>query len=301
MQDLNDMLLFAKVVEHGGYTAASHALGIPVSRISRRLSALEAELGVRLLNRTTRKISVTDVGQTYYQHCAALVAEASAARDAVERTTAQPQGLVRMSCPVGLLQSGVDAIVADYQLRYPRVRVMIEATARRVDVVEEGFDLALRVRQPPYEDSDLVVRPLATASQVLAATPGFVAEHGPIETPADIAGVPTVSMVQRGERYTWRLIDPDGKAVSVPHVPRLAVDELSTLHVALLRGVGLACIPRQMVRADLEAGRLVQLLPGYTVPEGTVQAVFASRRGLVPAVRELVDMLVHEFDWDSCS
>jgi len=295
MQDLNDMYLFAKVVDYGGYTAASRALGIPVSRISRRIAALEEALGVRLLHRTTRKISVTEIGHTYYQHCAALVAEAAAAQEAVDRTTSQPQGLIRFSCPVGLLQSDVARIVSDYLARNPLVRVQIEATSRRVDVVEEGLDLALRVRQPPFEDSELVVRPLATTRAVVVATPDFFERHGHPEHVEDIARLPTLSMVQTGEKHVWRFKGPDGKEAAVAHVPRLSVDDLNTLQTAALQGLGLACLPWFMVAADVEAGRLRVTLSKYTLPEGIVQAVFPSRRGLVPAVRGFLDALVEAF------
>ncbi|VCU70257.1 HTH-type transcriptional regulator DmlR [Pigmentiphaga humi] len=295
MQDLNDMYLFAKVVEHGGYTAAAQAMGIPVSRVSRRVAALEEELGVRLLNRTTRKISVTEVGNTFYLHCAALAAEAAAAREAVDRTTSQPQGLIRLSCPAGLLQSDVAAIVAEYLAAHPRVRVQIDATSRRVDLVEEGMDLALRVRQPPFEDSELVVRPLATSRMVLVATPGFFRQHGEPDDLDGLARLPTLSMVQAAEKHVWRFTGPDGRQVSVGHVPRLSVDDLTTLHIAALQGLGIACVPWALVAADVQAGVLQVTLPGYSLPEGVVQAVFPSRRGLVPAVRGLVDALVQAY------
>ena len=146
MHDLNAMYLFAKVVEHGGYTAAARALGMQTSKISRHVTDLEKELGVRLLNRTTRRMSVTDIGQTFYQHCAALVAEAQAATEIIDRTRSVPQGMVRMSCPVPLLETDVAAIVSRYLVENPLVRVQIDATSRRVNVIEEGVDVALRVR-----------------------------------------------------------------------------------------------------------------------------------------------------------
>ena len=159
MHDLNAMYLFAKVVEHGGYTAAARALGMQTSKISRHVTDLEKALGVRLLNRTTRRMSVTDVGQTFYQHCAALVAEAQAATEIIDRTRSVPQGTVRMSCPVPLLETDVAAIVSRYLVENPLVRVHIDATSRRVNVIEEGVDVALRVRRPPLEDSGLAMRP----------------------------------------------------------------------------------------------------------------------------------------------
>lgn len=299
MQDLNDMYLFAKVVEHGGYTATARALGIPVSRISRRIAALENELGVRLLHRTTRKISVTEIGQTYYQHCAALAAEAAAAREAVDRTTSKPQGLIRFSCPVTLLHSDIGAIVANYLEQYPQVRVQIDATSRRVDVVEEGFDLALRVRTPPLEDSELVVRPLSSSRLVLVATPDFFARHGEPQDIRDLERLPTLSMMQAAERHVWRFVGPDGAEVSVGHVPRLSVDDLNTLRSTALQGLGIACLPWSLVVADVEAGLLHVTLARYSPPEGIVQAVFPSRRGLVPAVRGFLDALVAAYSRQS--
>jgi DNA-binding transcriptional LysR family regulator len=295
MQDLNDMYLFAKVVEHGGYSSAARLLGVPVSKLSRRIADLENSLGVRLLNRTTRKVSVTEIGHTFYRHCAALVAEASAAKDAVDRTTSQPQGLIRISCPVGVLQNNVANILSAYLAANPLVRAYVEATPRRVDVVEEGFDLALRVRIPPFEDSELVVRPLAIAESVLAASPKFFAAHGRPQTVQDIANLPTLSMAQAGEKHTWNFIGPDGKEVSVTHIPRLSIDDFHTLRVAMLDGVGISAVPKELVAADLLAGRLEEVLHGYAPPRGVFQAVFPSRRGLVPAVRGFVDALVEGF------
>ncbi|WP_345250549.1 LysR substrate-binding domain-containing protein [Pigmentiphaga soli] len=299
MQDLNDMFLFSKVVEHGGYSAAARALGMPVSKLSRRIASLERELGVRLLNRTTRKVSLTDIGHTYYQHCAAVAAEARAAQDAIDRTSSQPQGLIRVSCPVGLLQSNVTDILIAYQVRYPLVRVHLEATSRRVDVVEEGFDVALRVRQPPFENSELVVRPLAGAASTLVASPEFLARHGRPATIEDLSALPTVSMAQAGDRYSWTFKAPDGRDVSVSHTPRLATDDLATLRQAVLAGVGIGLVPLHLVASHLQQGALEAVLPGYTLPYSVVQAVFASRRGLVPAVREFVDALVQGFEFVS--
>lgn len=149
MQDLNAMLLFAQVVEHGSYSAAARATGVQTSKLSRRIAQLELQLGVRLLQRTTRKVTVTEVGQSYYLHCAALAAEAAAAQDAIDRTRSTPQGLVRMSCPISLIEGAVGPILARFLVLHPLVRVYVDMTNRRVDLIEEGFDIALRVRSLP--------------------------------------------------------------------------------------------------------------------------------------------------------
>lgn len=298
MHDLNDMYLFAKVVEQGGYSAAARHLGMQVSRLSRRISELEASLGVRLLNRTTRKISLTDVGNTFYQHCIALVAEAQAARDTIDRTRAEPQGLVRISCPVGLLQSNVAAIVTRFLLEKPLVRVYVEATNRRVEVVEEGFDIALRVRNLPLEDSNLAVRMLANTELILIGSPGLLAQHGRPQQIADLSRYSTLSMTRPGDKYTWQFTRLDGSIEAVSLLPRLATDDFVTLHRAALNGLGITYLPKFMVQQDLASGALEHVLPELTIPQGVVHALFPSRRGLVPAVRDFIDALVEGFRTD---
>jgi DNA-binding transcriptional LysR family regulator len=292
LHDLHDMYLFAKVVEHGGYSAAAFALGMQASKLSRHIASLERQLGVRLLNRTTRRISVTEAGQTFYGHCAAVVAEAQAARDAIDRSRSSPQGLVRMSCPLALLQGGLNQVVADYMVANPLVRVAIDATNRRVDVIEEGIDIALRARVPPLDDSDLAVRLLTTSVPMLVASPRLF-ERMP--APADIAGlsqIPTLSMLRVGDKYEWNLVALDGRQVTVPHTPRMVTDDMPTLRVAALAGLGVTQLPRDQVQSELDAGLLVPVLPEYCSQTRMVHAVFPSRRGQLPAVRGLLDALV---------
>ena len=160
ISDLNDLRLFAGVVEHGSYTAAARSLGLQTSKLSRRIRALEEELGVRLLNRTSRSLSLTETGRQFHQHCLALVAEAKAAKDIVDRTRSKPQGTVRIACAVALLESGISTMIARYIHDNPDVQILLDATNRRVDVVEEGLDFAIRVRLPPLENTDLAVRQL---------------------------------------------------------------------------------------------------------------------------------------------
>ena len=296
MHDLNAMYLFAKVVEHGGYTAAARALGMQTSRISRHVTDLEKDLGVRLLNRTTRRMSLTDVGQTFYQHCAALVAEAQAATETIDRTRTVPQGTVRMSCPVPLLETDVAVIVSRYLIDNPQVRVQIDATGRRVNVIEEGVDIALRVRRPPLEDSGLVVRPLSNSAAVLVSSPQLFARRARPIHPSELAELPTLDMSSASDRYTWEFRTPTGDEISVSHTPRLTTDDFATLRLAAIDGVGIALLPYFLARSGLQSGALEQLMPDYGSPESLVHAVFPSRRGLVPAVRALLDALVAGFD-----
>jgi DNA-binding transcriptional LysR family regulator len=185
-RDLNNLYFFAKVVDSGSFTAAAEVLGIQTSKLSRRIGELEKELGVRLLNRTTRKLSLTEAGKTLHHHCVALIAEAEAARDAINRTVSAPRGLVRISCPTGLLQGGVADMLAQYLDAYPEVRVALHATNRRVDVVDDGIDIAIRVRLPPLNDSDLAMRSFGQLWSFPA--------------PAGVIGIPTSFEVD-GEEY----------------------------------------------------------------------------------------------------
>jgi DNA-binding transcriptional LysR family regulator len=294
-KDLNNLYFFAKVVEYGGYTAAAEGLGMQTSKLSRRVGALEKELGVRLLNRTTRKLSLTDAGKTFHRHCMALIAEAEAAKDAIGQTLSSPRGLVRMSCPTGLLQAGVADVVAGYLAANPQVQIALDATNRRVDVVDEGIDVALRVRFPPLDDSDLAMRSFGLSEIILAASPAFIAAHGQPKALADVGRLPTLSMGTVGKEHTWRFVDADSNSAELIHSPSLATDDLYTLRRAAIRGVGVACLPTLLIAEDLSSGVLVRVLPPLSFRAGVLHAVFPSRRGMVPAVRALLDCLSEGF------
>src|SRR5712672_856731 len=211
VRDLNDLYLFAKVADFGSYTAAAKALGLQTSKLSRRIAALEGELGVRLINRTTRRLSLTEAGKTFHRHCLALLDEAQAAKDAMSQLLGSPQGLVRISCPTGLLQGGVADVLARFLAKHPRVRVALDATNRRVDVVDEGLDIAMRVRKPPLDDSDLAMRALGPDEMILVARPELIAAYGEPQALEDLAQMPTLSMASADERSTWRFVRMDGE------------------------------------------------------------------------------------------
>ncbi|TWB43489.1 LysR family transcriptional regulator [Nitrospirillum pindoramense] len=295
MRDLNDLYYFAQVVDHGGFAAAERALGVPKSTLSRRVSMLEEQLGVRLLQRSTRRFAITDVGRTYHAHCLAMIAEAEAAQEAVDRTRAEPQGTVRVSCPTALVPTRVGAVVTRYMTQHPRVTIRLEASNRRVDVIEEGYDLAIRVRMPPLEDSDLIVKVLESHGSALVASPAFLDRHGRPTNPEELAALPAADMPRTGGDYVWRLYGPDGILRVVPHQPRLITEDMGLLRDAALAGIAVAQLPLFVIDAYLAQGTLEALLPGWTLPAGVVHAVFPSRRGLVPAVRGFIDALAAEF------
>ena len=291
MQDLNDMLYFAEVAERGGFAAASRHLEIPKSKLSRRVAELESRLGVRLLHRTTRKLSLTDVGEHYLRHCLAMRDAAEAASEAVEQVQIEPRGTVRVACPVTLAQSTVGPILPFFMARHPHVRVDLRVSNRAVDLVEEGFDVALRVRPAPEDSRSLVVKHLGLTRGVLAASPELLARQGRPSTPEDLQRMDTVAMSAVDGKSTMQLRGPGDQGYALVHTPRLVVDDLLTVKFAVLQGVGMGFLPDYMCRAEMADGRLVHALPGWSPPSGVVHAVYPTRRGMVPAVRRFLDFL----------
>lgn len=293
MQDLNDLYYFAAVVEHGGFSPAGRALGIQKSRLSRRVLLLEERLGVRLLNRSSRRFSVTEIGREFYERCVAMLVEAEAAEQIVAEVRSEPRGLVRMSCPTGLLSFQFGELVARFMIRNPGIQVHLESTNRRVDVIAEGFDLAVRVRFPPLEPSDLVMRRLDESNQCLVAAPALVVASPP-KSPDELRNLPSLDQVRPQREHSWQLHHADGQVATIPHSPRLVTDDMSVLREAAIAGAGAVQLPTIFIWDDVRAGRLVHVLPDWRPRAGIVHAVFPSRRGLLPSVRALVDFFARE-------
>ena len=294
--DLNDMHYFVQVVEHGGFAAAGRALNQPKSKLSRRIAVLEERLGVRLIQRSARRFVVTDIGQAYYQRCVAMLVEAESAQTLVETSHSAPRGVVRLTCPTALLDYHLGDTFGRFLAECPDVELQVESTNRQVDVIQEGFDLAIRVRFPPLEDSDLVMKVLGESRQLLVASPALVERMGGLPTIDDIERWPSLSSFKGGRDYYWELQGPDDAKAHIPLAsPRLVIDDRVALWRAAVCGVGVAQLPLAMVRADLQSGRLIELLPGWQPRVALVHVVFPSRRGLLPAVRALLDFLAKEF------
>ncbi|MGU7782676.1 LysR substrate-binding domain-containing protein [Burkholderia sp. PU8-34] len=297
MDDLNDLYYFVKVVEHGGFTQAGRALNVPKSTLSRRIGELEAKYDVRLLQRTTRHFTITETGREFYDRCLGVLVEAEAAREVIERTHAEPQGIVRLSCPTALLEYRVSNLVARFMAIYPKVQVHLEATNRRVDLLSEGFDLALRVRFPPLEDSDLVMRILGDSPQRLVAAPDLLRGHDLPTDPGELAGVPSLDWGPP-RHHVWQFVGPQGVEAQLRHYPRFITDDMHALRDAAINGVGIAQLPCMVVDDDLRNGTLVDALPGWVPKGGVIHAVFPSRRGLLPRVRLLIDFLATHIQKD---
>lgn len=294
--DLNDLQLFARVVEHGGFAAAARAMGVPKSTVSRRIAVLEERLGTRLIHRSTRQFAVTEIGMQYHHHCQALLVHAEAAQEVIDRTFSGPHGTVRLSCPIALLDYQVGDMLARYLKRCHGVQLLLESTNRHVDVIAENMDLAIRVRFPPLDDSDLVMKHLGESSQRLVASPELLKGIKRAVTPADLSSLPSVDSGQFLQRHEWHLLAKDGSTATVPHTPRMVTDDQLALRIAALHGVGVVQLPTMMVHDDLRSGRLVDLMPTWKPRSAVVHVVFPSRRGLLPAVRHLIDYLAEEFE-----
>lgn len=292
MQDLNDLYYFVAVVDHGGFAAAGRALGLQKSKLSRRILLLEERLGVRLLNRSSRRFSVSDIGREYYHRCVAMLVEAEAAEQVIAEVRAEPRGVVRMSCPVALIAFQFGSLVAMFMARNPAVEVHLESTNRRVDVIAEGFDIAIRVRFPPLEPTDLVMRKLDESTQCLIASPALITT--PLSSPADLAPFPSLDLGPAHRNHEWCLEQENGHIEFIPHRPRLVTDDMAALREAVLAGVGITQLPTMMVWEDIQAGRLIHVLPQWRPRSGIVHALFPSRRGLLPSVRALLDFLTVE-------
>ena len=293
MQDLNDMVLFAEVVDHRGFAAAGRALGAPKSRLSRRVARLEEQRGVQLLERSSRRLSLTPAGELFLAHCVEMRESARAAYETVAQIQKEPRGTVRLACPVALAEGIMARLLPRFLERYPLVRVEMQALNRPVDPIEEGMDIALRVR-PAIEDStSLAARTFGTSRGVLVASPEQLRRQGPVRDVNDLSRLDTVAG-SAGAGAAWRLTGPGGRGHVHAHSPRYVADNHLALLAAVRQGVGAAILPDFMCREGRDSGDLVDVLPGWSPPIGIVHAVFPARRGLIPGVRRLLDFLAEE-------
>ncbi len=294
-QDLNDLYYFVQVVDHAGFAPAGRALGVPKSKLSRRIAMLEERLGTRLIQRSSRSFAVTELGQAYYGRCKAMLIEAEAAQTIIESTHAEPCGTVRLSCPIALLHAYVGSMLVGFAAQYPSVNLQLSVMNRAVDVVAEGLDLALRVRPLPLQDSELAMRVLGYAAQCLVASPALLERHGMPDTPADLVSWPSLGYGPPADGHVWTLLGPEGAQAAQHHSPRFVTTDMLTLRQAAGAGVGVVQLPMMMVREQLADGSLIRLLPDWAPRREIIHVAFPSRRGLIPAVRSLIDHLAEQF------
>ena len=289
MRDFNDLQFFAAVVQHHGFSAGARALGLPKSRVSRRVALLENRLGARLLDRTTRGISLTEVGQQVFEHARAAIIEAEAAEEAALRMQSEPRGLVRMSCPFGL-QMAVSSGLPEFMAAHPRLRLQCFVTNRRIDLIHEGMDIAIRVRERLDTDAELQMKRIGVSKRLLVAAPRLLATLGEPSTPGELVRFPTLHPDPEGAS-AWSLAREGGGADTVSIEPVLATGSLDTLLACACQGAGIALLPAMNCKDALASGALVRVLPDWTGVHGILHLVFVSRRGMLPGVRAVIDFL----------
>jgi DNA-binding transcriptional LysR family regulator len=287
VRDFNDLQFFAAVVTHRGFSAAARVLGIPKSRVSRRVALLEERLGVRLLDRSTRGLGLTEVGQQVFEHARAAVIEAEAAEEAALRMQSEPRGLVRLSCPLGL-QGAIAGPLPGFLAAHPQLRVQCIATNRRIDLIHEGVDVAIRVRERLDTDADLQVKRIGLSRRILVASPKLLATAGRPTLPTDLTNFPILHQEEQSGG-TWLLTAENGEIVSVPVEPRVASGSFEILMEAARQGAGITLLPARSCQDALSAGALVRVLPEWSGTDGILHLVFASRRGMLPSVRAVID------------
>lgn len=293
--DLNDLAYFAEVVAHGGFAAAGRALREPKSKLSRRVAGLEERLGVRLIERSSRRFRVTDIGQSFYERCKAMLAEAERAEALVAEAQSEPHGLIRMSCPTGLVEP-ISSLVMQFLAQHPKVRLQLVAIDRPVNLIDERIDVALRVRTSLDGDASLTMRSLGNSIRILVASPQIAGRIADIEA---LAREPTLSTTDDQGEVNWFLETDDGRTHTLRHEPRMGCADFTAVRAAALAGLGVALLPDHTCRQALEEGKLVRVLPAWHGMKGLVHLVFTTRRGLPPAVRRFIDCLAAGFPKDA--
>ncbi|HWO26030.1 MAG TPA: LysR family transcriptional regulator [Kofleriaceae bacterium] len=291
--DLNDILVFTKVVETKSFTGAAEQLGLPKSTVSRKLAQLEERLGVRLVQRTTRKLALTEIGQTFYDRCAQIVADVAAAEQLVTDMQSTPRGRVRVTAPIDISSRYLGAICASFVATHADITVELEATDRVVDLIEEGFDLA--VRFGALQESTLIARRLCKIESVLVATPAYLARHGAPATIEELDDRDRVLFTPNARVQSWTLVQGEA-TYEFGRPARFASNNIGAVRDAVLAGAGVSVLSEFMVADDLAAGRLVQVLPEWRNRTVEAHALYPARQNLPPRLSLFLDHLAKAFD-----
>ncbi|MBW6420071.1 LysR family transcriptional regulator [Rhizobium sp. XQZ8] len=293
--DLNDMVYFAEVVTHGGFAAAGRVLREPKSKLSRRIAGLEARLGVRLIERSSRRFRVTDIGQSFYERCKAMITEAERAETLVAEAQSEPHGVIRISCPTGMVEP-ISGLVTKFLEMYPKVRLQIVALDRAVDLIEERIDVALRVRSSLDSDASLTMRSLGHSVRILVASPQLASRIADI---GQLSDLPILATSDDANEIDWHLETDDGRRHTLRHLPRMGCADFGIVRTAAIAGLGVALLPDHSCRDAIAAGTLVRVLPAWRGVTGVVHLVFTTRKGLPLAVRKFIDSLASGFPRDA--
>jgi DNA-binding transcriptional LysR family regulator len=299
MQDLERMAIFAQVVEARSFSAAARRLGISKAAVSKAVAHLERSMGARLLNRTTRAMSMTEAGEVFYSHCARIVEEYDQAKLSVGRFHSKPRGLLRVSASVAFGTLHIAPALPEFLSRHPEVRVDMSIGDRFVDLADEGFDVAIRITQEPA--GNLVARRLAPVNRKIVATPAYFKRRGVPRKPMELAKHNCLTYTHFNPKDTWRLRGPAGD-IAVPISGNLRLNDDEALSAAVLGGLGVALLPTFIIGGALKERRLRAVLSDYVPSERFIYAVYLPNRHLPAKVRAFIDFLVDRYSpspyWD---
>jgi len=300
MEDLQRMAIFARVVEEKSFSAAARRLNLSKSLVSKQVTQLEKSVGARLLNRTTRALSLTEAGAALYEHCARIVEELEEAKLAVGRLHSEPRGLLRISVPVAFGRLHIASVLPEFLATYPDLKIDMVTTDRFVDLAEEGYDVVVRIADQPAPT--LVARKLAPVYRKMVATPDYFARRGVPQTPDDLEKHNCLTYTYFNPQDPWRLRGPEGE-ISVRASGNMRVNDDDALSEAVLRGLGLALLPTFIIGKELQAGRLNSVLSEYIPLERHIYAVYLANRHVSAKVRAFIDYLLKRFSpepyWDA--
>ena len=287
MLDLNDIAVFARVVEAGSFTAAAHLLGMPKTTVSRRVAALEREVGVRLVQRTTRSLNMTDAGRLYYEQSSQALRMIEDAHLRLAEARAEPSGTIRISAPVGFADHLLTGVVFDFLAAHPKTKVELQLTDERLNLVGNRIDLAFRTGMLP--DSTLIARKLGSTHRILCASPDYLARRGLPAAAADLARHDCVIAGPSTGSAHWMLDGPRGQE-TVTVSGRFAANEMQAVVASAIAGHGIAQLPYQAAEASVRDGQLRRVLDDYTTPVGGLYAVYPSSRHVSPLVKAFIEL-----------
>jgi len=301
MDRISNMQHFIEVVKNESFTAAAEKLNLSRAQISKSIMRLEQNLGTRLLNRTTRRVSLTDIGKIYFQRCQAILEDIEEMEGIASEQAEKPSGVLKISAPTSFGILHLQKVLPEYLKRYPDVRISLSLTDRLVDIVEEGIDVVLRISK--LSDSSLIARKIALCNLILCASPEFLKQYGTPETPQDLAALPCLTYSNNPNPHRWQFSGPQGE-VNIKVSGPFAADNGDILKSIALAGMGISLLPDFIVGPEICSGRLKAILPDYSPGGISMYAIFPSRRYLSAKVRTFVDFISDYYgdnpDWNDC-
>ena len=303
MESLSGIAVFVQVVRDGSFTKAADRLELSRSVVSKYVTRLEEKLGARLLNRTTRRLSLTEAGRIFYERSRLGLEEIEEAKAEVSRLQGKPRGVLRVNSPMSFGILHVAPLLSEFLAEYPEISIDMNLDDRKVDVIEEGFDVSIRITDLP--DSSLVARRLGPCRHAIVAAPSYLEKHGVPKSPDDLRDHNIIAYQYQESATDWHFLGPDKKQITVPVSGSIQMNNSLALREALLGGVGITRTPTFVVGDDVAAGRLISLLPNYEILEVSIYLVYPQRRHLSPKIRAFVDFLAARISsepyWDTAS